>query len=166
MKKPDSLKRLLLQTVPQLAENPENLALYVDEGKVAATSGKTLSFEYRYKLNLVAQDFAGDRNALVVPLLAWIAQVQPDLLDRPDAEPFTFECELLDADTSDISITLDLTERVAVRPREGGGYEVTHLDDPTPADLDRFDGVCGVNLWQLFLRDELIAQSSLPAPTP
>lgn len=164
MRKPDSLKRLLLQTVPQLAENPENLALYVDEGKVAARAGASLSFEYRYKLNLVAQDFAGDRNALVVPLLAWIAQVQPGLLDSPDAEPFTFECELLDADTADISITLNLTERVAVRPRAEGGYEVVHLDDPTPADLDRFDGVCGVNLWQLFLRDELIAQSSRPAP--
>lgn len=166
MKKPDSLKRLLLLTVPQLAENPETLALYVDEGKVAGRTGASLSFEYRYKLNLVAQDFAGDRNALMVPLLAWIAQVQPDLLDRPNAEPFSFECELIDDDTSDISITLDLTERVAVRPREGGGYEVTHLDDPTPADLDRFDGVCGVALWQLFLRDELIAQSSLAAPAP
>lgn len=164
MKKPDSLRRLLIQTVPQLAANPETLALYVDEGKVAARTGASLSFEYRYKLNLVAQDFAGDRNALIVPLLAWIAQVQPDLLDRPDAEPFSFECELLDADTSDISITLDLTERVAVRTRAEGGYEVVHLDDPTPADLDRFEGVCGINLWQLFLRDELIAQSSLPEP--
>ena len=166
MKKPDSLKRLLLLTVPQLAANPETLALYVDEGKVAARTGASLSFEYRYKLNLVAQDFAGDRNALVVPLLAWIAQVQPDLLDRPDAEPFSFECELLDADTSDISITLDLTERVAVRPREGGGYEVTHLDDHTQTDRDRFDGICSVNRWMLFLRDELVAQSSGPAPTP
>ncbi|MDR6144951.1 hypothetical protein QE363_000744 [Sphingomonas sp. SORGH_AS870] len=164
MNKPASLSRLLIQAVPQFAENPENLALYVDEGRVAATSGASLSFEYRYKLNLVAQDFAGDRAALFVPLLAWIAQAQPDLLDRPTAEPFTFECELLDADTADISITLDLTERVAVRPREGGGYEVNYLDDPTPADLDRFDGVCGVNLWQLFLRDELIAQSDRPAP--
>ncbi len=164
MKKPDSLKRLLLLTVPQLGQNPENLAMYVDEGKVAATSGATLSFEYRYKLNLVAQDFAGDRNALIVPLLAWIAEAQPDLLDRPGAEPFTFECELLDSDSADISITLDLTERVSVRSRPEGGYAVTHLDDPAPADLDRFDGVCGVNLWQLFLRDELIGQSSLPAP--
>ena len=165
MRKPDSLRRLLIQTVPQLAANPETLALYVDQGKVAARTGASLSFEYRYKLNLVAQDFAGDRNALIVPLLAWIAQVQPDLLDRPDGEPFTFECELLDADTSDISITLDLTERVSVQTRAEGGYEVVHLDDPTPADLDRFEGVCGVTLWQLLLRDELIAQSSLPAPT-
>lgn len=164
MKKPDSLKRLLLLTVAQLAENPENLALYVDEGKVAATSGASLSFEYRYKLNLVAQDFAGDRNALIVPLLAWIAEVQPDLLERPGAEPFTFECELLDGDSVDISITLDLTERVSVRTRPEGGFEVNHLDDPTPDALDRFDGVCGVNLWQLFLRDELIAQSARPAP--
>jgi hypothetical protein len=39
---------------------------------------------------------------------------------------------------------------------------VQHLDEP--ADLDRFPGVCG-NLWQLFLREELIAETSDPAFT-
>lgn len=165
MKKPDALKRLLLRVVPQLATAPENLALYVDAGRVAARTGATLSFEYRYKLNLVAQDFTGDRNALVVPLLAWIAEAQPDLLDRPDSEPFTFESEILDGDAADLSITLDLTERVSVTPRAEGGYSVDHLDDGMPADLDRFEGVCGVALWQLLLRDELIAQSNDPAYT-
>jgi hypothetical protein len=52
-----------------------------------------------------------------------------------------------------------LTERVRVTRTPGGGSEVQHLDEP--ADLDRFPGVCG-NLWQLFLRKELIAETPRP----
>jgi len=164
MTKPDALKALLLRTVPGLAADPTRLALFVDKGRVAARAGATLGFEYRYDLTIVLQDFAGDRDAVVVPLLAWIAQAQPDLLQRQDSESFAFEAELLDGDLCDLSITLSLTERVAVVPRNGGGYEVRHLD--APADPDSFPGVCGASLWQLFLRDQLIAETGDPAFQP
>ena len=162
MRKPDELKRLLLRAVPGLADDPSRLALYVDEGRVAACAG-SLSFEYRYKLNLVVQDYAGDRDAVVVPLLAWIAEAQPELMARPDSQPFSFEAEILDADSVDLSITLDLTERVSVGRNGDGDTEVRHLDE-MPADLDRFEDVCGATLWQLFLREELIAHSAAHPP--
>lgn len=164
MKKPDALKRLLLHAVPQLAAAPERLQIFIDEGRVAARAGVTLSFEYRYRLDLVVQDFAGDRTALFVPILAWLAEAQPDLLQRENGEPFTFESEVLDDDTADVSIRIDLTEPVLVQPAPGGGYAVRYLDEP--GDPDRFEDVCGVNLWQLFLRDQLIAQGTPPAPAP
>jgi len=163
MQKPDQLRRLLLQAVPSLRDNPERLALYVDAGTIAARAG-SLSFEYRYTLNLVVQDFVGDRNAVIVPVLAWIAEAQPDLLARPDSQPFTFEAEILDGQAVDLSITIPLTEGVRVVTPEGGGYQVRHLDEPT--GLDHFPGVCGATLWQLFLRNELIAQTSDPAFKP
>jgi hypothetical protein len=152
MRKPEQLRRLLLRAVPGLADAPERLALFVDEGRIAARAGVTLSFEYRYTANVVIQDYAGDRDAVIVPLLAWIAQAEPELLARPDAQPFTFEAELLDGDAVDLSIKLDLTERVAVTPGADGGYEVRHLDD-LPADPDFYDGICGVVLRQLHLHD-------------
>lgn len=164
MRKPDTLRALLVRTVPHLHANPDALALFVDEGRVAARAGGSLSFEYRYTLNVVIQDFAGDRNAIVVPLLAWIAQAQPELLAAPDGEPFTFESELLDAHLCDLSIKVQLTERVAVIQRPSGGYEVNHLAEQSGADI--FPGVCDQNLWQLFLHDVLIAQTSDPAFTP
>jgi len=155
VKKPDSLKRLLLRAVPQLAAAPESLLLFVDQGSVAARAGATLSFEYRYKLNLVATNFTGDRNAIIVPLLAWISEAQPDLLEKPGSEPFTFESEILDGDTADLSITLDLTEGVRVTI-EDGAYQVRHMDEPP--EPDRFPGVCN-NLLQLFAGGELVAES-------
>jgi hypothetical protein len=157
MKKIDSLRELLLRAVPPLRADPTKLAIFVDQGRVAARAGASLSFEYRYKLNIVVQDYAGDRDAVIFPVLAWIAQHQPDLLERSTGEPIAFEAEILDAETTDLSITLDLTERVIVEPRPDGGYDLRHLDDV--ADDDRFGGLCGVNLLRLVLGTDVIAQS-------
>lgn len=163
MKKPEGLRRLLLAAVPGLAADPARLALFIDKGKLTTRANGTLSFEYGYTLNIVVQDYAGDIDALMVPLLAWVAEMQPDLLERDPREPFTFESEILDGDAADVSIELELTEPVRVRRLPGGGYEVTHLPEPDRADA--FDGVCGVNLWRLLLREEMAPPSitSIPA---
>lgn len=165
MQKPEGLRRLLLATVPGLEANPERLALYIDKGTIAARSGTTLSFEYRYTLTLVVEDYAGDMDAIAVPVLAWIAEQQPDLLARGEQEPFAFEAEILDGDAADIEIQIELSERVRVLPRPGGGFDVSHPAEP-PIDGDHFAGACGAKLWQLFLRDDLVAQTSDPAFVP
>lgn len=145
MKKPEGLKRMLIEAVPQLRRAPESLSMFIDKGRIAARATGSLSFEHRYTLNIVVQDFGGDVDMLFVPLLAWIAEQQPDLLDRGEQEPFSFESELLDDDCSDLSIFVELTERVRVE-RTPEGLKVTHLDDRRPEDS--FPGVCGVPLWQ------------------
>lgn len=150
MKKPDSLRTMLLQAVPFLAGDPTKLSLFIDQGRVAARATGSLSFEYRYKLNLLVMDYAGDVDALMVPILAWIAEQQPDLLERGEQEPFTFESEILDADSADVSIEIELTERVIVE-RQPKGLKVTHLDEPSRADA--FPDVEGVRLWQGLLDD-------------
>ena len=164
MKKPDSLKKMLQRFVPALAADPAKLSLFVDKGRIAARAGGTLSLEYRYTLNIVVEDYAGAVDDLMVPLLAWLAEHQPDRLEGTDPEPFTFESELLDADSADVSISIELTEAVRVTPKEGGGFDADHLEEPR--DLDEFPGVCCVNLWQLFMRDQLVAQTSDPAFVP
>jgi hypothetical protein len=151
VKKPALLRETLLRAVPSLASAPETLAMYIDKGRIAARSTKTLNFEYRYTVNIVVEDFAGDIDSLFVPLLAWIAQQQPDLLDRAPQEPFSFESEILDGDAADVSINLELSERVLVERLADGGMRVTHLDEPPCADM--FPGVCGVMLWQGVLDD-------------
>jgi hypothetical protein len=165
MNKPNGLRRLLLKTVPGLAGNPDRLQMSVERGAIGARAGASLSFEYRYTLTVTLLAFAGNVDAVMVPIVAWIAEQQPDLLRREDQQPFTFETEIQDEESADIRIDLDLTERVRVTPRRAGGYDVTHLDDDAPQP-DRFPGVCGKSLWQLFLRDELIAETSDPAFVP
>lgn len=158
MKKPESLRQMLLQFVPALASDPTKLSLFVDKGRIAAVAG-SLGFEYRYTLNVVVQDYAGSPDDLMVPVLAWIGQHQPDLLQRTDQEPFHFESELLDATTADVSIYIEVDEAVRVTPKEGGGFDAVRVEpDAAPDDF----GIGCVPLWQLFLNGELAAQTSDP----
>jgi hypothetical protein len=150
VKKPESLKTLLLASVPGLKDKPENLSMFIDKGRIAARLTGSLSFEYLYTVNVVVQDYAGDVDELFVPLLAWVAEQQPDLLERDQQEPFSFESEILDGDLADISIDLELTERVKVA-RTDAGLVVTHLEEPSR--VDAFDGVEGVTLWTGILDD-------------
>lgn len=162
VKKPALLRATLLAAVPSLAEAPETLAMYIDKGRVAARNTGTLNFDYRYTVNIVVEEFAGDIDALFVPLVAWIAQQQPDLLDRAPQEPFSFESEILDSDAADVSINLELTERVRVERLPDGGMRVTHLDEPPSTDA--FPGVDGVKLWQGILDDMTAGAATTIAP--
>lgn len=150
MKKPESLKALLLASVPALAEKPENLSMFIDKGRIVARLTGSLSFEYQYTVNVVVQDYAGDVDALFVPLLAWVAEQQPDLMERGEQAPFSFESEILADDLADVSIDLELTERVLVA-RSVDGLVVTHVDEPSRTD--EFDGVGAPRLWAGILDD-------------
>lgn len=152
MHKLASLRDLLVRAVPALAADPSKLAIFTDRGQIGARLGN-LSFEYRYSANLVVEDYAGDVDAVIVPIIAWIADNQPELLQRQDSQPFGFESEWLAKDLHDLSITIDLTERVRVQ-RVDGGVTTEHLSDQLPPD--HFPGAENARLWT-GLADDLVA---------
>jgi P2 phage tail completion protein R (GpR) len=160
MQKPDDLRRVLLAHVPALRDDPAKLSLFVDKGRIAARTG-SLAFKYHYTLNLVAQDYAGSIDGLIVPILAWIAEAQPDLLERAPQEPFRFESELLSTDAADVSIWIDLTEIVTVQLQPAGGFATTHLPDQRLTDA--FDGVGCVPLRHVLLQPPGTAEPDLLA---
>jgi len=149
MLKPESLRQLLFATA--LVGQAEKLATFIDRGRVECRRGVNLTFKYHYTLNLVVQGYTGSPDALMIPILAWIAEQQPDLLDREPNEPFTFESELLDADTADVSIELELSELVLVERTGKSKFKATHV--PEPVLTDAFPGVCGVSLVEGLLDD-------------
>ena len=150
MKKLDSLRTHLLASVPEIRNSPEKMEIFVDKGDVAVRAG-SLSFEYSYTASLWVQDFSASVDKLLVPVLAWIAANQPDLFEKGDRKPFTFQSDLLDAETCDISISINLTELVRVE-QQAKGLKVTHL--PEPVMLDQFDGVpTGTKLWAGLIED-------------
>lgn len=149
MKKPESLRQLLYATA--LVGQTEKLATFIDRGRIECRRGANLSFRYHYTLSLVVQGYTGSPDALMIPILAWIAEQQPDLLDRAPHEPFTFESELLDADTADVSIELELSELVLVDRTGKSAFTATHV--PEPVFADAFPGVCGVSVVQGLLDD-------------
>ncbi|MDW5417435.1 phage tail protein [Iodobacter sp. CM08] len=153
MIKPASLREYLSATVQHLAHNPDKLAIFIDEGNLIATAGKSLSFEYQYTLNAIIQDYADHPDTIMVPVLAWVSSNQPELFSNVDKRQngISFEADILNHDTIDLSIKINLTERVVVREIDGKPV-ITHYGEPP---LDEYAG----KDWALFLRDQ-------PWPTP
>ncbi|RAH29127.1 phage tail protein [Pantoea agglomerans] len=124
MNKPQSLRSALNKSVLYVAENPDRLHLFVDSGQLVATSAASLSWEYRYTLNVVITDFIGDQNLLMAPVLLWLRENQPDALQNSEAREklFSFEVDILANDRCDISMDLKLTERVIATVEDGKAH--------------------------------------------
>lgn len=152
MKKPIDLRAHLTQWVPDLAANPDKLKVFIEKGAVATKVGASLSYQYAYTLQIVIINFAEPADVLVVPLLAWLQTNQPDLLLDPvrREKALSFEVEIYNHEEIDIAISLDLTERVIVKPVLGG-YECEHVGEPQLPDLT------GPVPWQSYLDGEQIA---------
>ncbi|WP_370620297.1 phage tail protein [Pantoea ananatis] len=121
MNKPQSLREALNSAVAYLQENPDRLHLFVDRGALVATSAASVSWEYRYTLNVIITDFTGDQNLLMAAVMYWLRTNQPDALQNPTERDrlFTFEVDILGNGACDISINLKLTERVLAEEVSG-----------------------------------------------
>ncbi|MFB6326624.1 phage tail protein [Pantoea deleyi] len=134
MLKPKQLRRALTDSVPLLQRNPDGLSMFIDGGRFVSTLASSLSFEYQYQLNLVITDYGDDIDLVMVPLLAWLRENQPDIMATEEKRRtgFTFKVDVLSDTLCDISIDLQLTERVIVK-QEGSALHVTHAgESPLP----------------------------------
>ncbi|MDR5797442.1 MULTISPECIES: phage tail protein [unclassified Caballeronia] len=131
MIKPASLRAALVAAIPTLAENPDKLTVFIDQGSLAATGTISSSFEYRYVLNVIVLDFAGDADDLFIAIVDWVRKYQSDLVSNFDqrSNGITFEIDILDNATADVSIKLQMTESVVVGTGPTGERTVTHIDD-------------------------------------
>ncbi len=152
MLKPDSLRKALINAAPVLATNPDMLRLYVDSGNIAATLATSLSFEKQYTLNVVVTDFTGDFDLILVPVLAWLREHQPDILstDTGRKKGFVFEADINNDSSFDISISLLLTERTLVE-EVGAALHVQCIPEPPlPEPVTRPD--------KFYINGELVSQ--------
>lgn len=131
MNKPQSLREALNSAVAYLQENPDRLHLFVDRGALVATSAASVSWEYRYTLNIIITDFTGDQNLLMAAVMYWLRNNQPDALQNPTERDqlCTFEVDILGNGACDISINLKLTERV-IAEEVDGVTEVRAVPEP------------------------------------
>ncbi|MFN4366514.1 MAG: phage tail protein [Acinetobacter sp.] len=132
MKKPDSLRSHILAAVKELQRDPERMLIFTDKGNVRCTGAKGLSFEYVYDLNFILTEFAGELDAVMVPLLDWVRVNQSELLMNLDKskDAFKFETVILDNGTVDLSLTFPVTERVIVKRQENGQLNISFPDEP------------------------------------
>lgn len=130
MDKPGQLRDWLCRAVPELRQNPERLHLLVDHGQIQCTpAGASLSYEYRYELTLLITDLAASVDAVILPLLAWCRDHQPELFSFRSKDGIGLRYEPLNHDSGDLEITLSLTERVTVTEVDGG-YQLDHPEEP------------------------------------
>ncbi|KAF1021894.1 MAG: hypothetical protein GAK30_01583 [Paracidovorax wautersii] len=138
MKKPALIRELLEKAIPNLATNPERLSIFVEHGGITSTGTPSLSFEYRYTVIIGLVDFNDSPDVAIVPLVAWIKTNQPDLFTNPATadKAFRFEAEILNHQTANIEIQIDLSESIRVTGQTIDGVnrlQTYHVGEPTLA---------------------------------
>lgn len=145
MKKLHLLRKHLINAVPGLARDPDRLLTFVEEGSIEFHRGPNLSHEYQFAAQLVLTDYAADLDTVIVPLLQWLAEYQPDV---DPLQAINFEAEILANNAVDLALRIRLTERVIAQVDcEAGAIQVEHA-------LPRFTrDACPATHWQLYVRD-------------
>lgn len=158
MKKPASLRAALVAALPDLARDPERLLVFIDAGALHSTYAPGLSFETAYTLNLILTDFAGDPLVVWLAILIWLRVNQAELLDNIDKRQsgITFEADIIDHDKVDLSIKLQLTERVIVKDLGNGKLDISIADEPQP------EARLIAGHWELYLRDQFLTSWDVP----
>ena len=113
MEKPASLRAALQAALPELAEHPEKLRLFVTGGHIEPNKA-TLGYKQHYVLSIFIEEFAQDPAYLHIALIHWLQTHQPDILGphKQPQKPITFEAEPLESDRWDILIEVQLTETI------------------------------------------------------
>ncbi|AAX88635.1 probable bacteriophage tail completion protein gpR homolog [Haemophilus influenzae 86-028NP] len=103
----------------------------MDGGQIVATGAASFSFEYRYTLNVVVTDYAGDIATLIVPMMAYLRTNQPEILENPQIREnaFKFQIDYNNNNTADISFEIQLTERV-VSKKDGNNVQIHYAKEP------------------------------------
>ncbi|MEE3609035.1 phage tail protein [Avibacterium paragallinarum] len=136
MKKPNQLRAVLEKSYPDFIANPDRLQLFVDNGRIIATGGDSLSFEYRYTLDIIATDFADDLARLIVPIQAYLKANQPELFENPQRreEAFKFEVDYNNNHTLDVAFKIQLTERVVAKQLKENELNLEYTPEPQYED--------------------------------
>lgn len=152
-----SLRQHLTKANPDLSKNPDKLLVFVDQGHTVANGSGSLSFEYQYRLNILVTDYNGDPDAIMVPLLAWVAVHQIDLLNNPDLRKtgIRFEVDFNNHESIDLSISLDLSERAIVKQCDGK-LQISHPKEPQVAPTFSDES------WALYAGETLLAEWVTP----
>lgn len=138
MIKPNEIREIMTRSNQYLQENPDKMQVFIDAGHIACRGANSLSYEYQYTLNIIVQDFAAHADLLILPLLIYLRTNQPELFENKDKAKnlIRFDIEFLNQECIDISIQVDLTERVIVsQPAGATRLRADHVGEPEHPDL-------------------------------
>lgn len=158
MLKADALRAVVMDRIPWLKENPDQLMICVRKGNVVATGMPAASFEYRYTLELLVMDYPGDLDELSIAILAWANKHQPDLIFNSDrrTQGIAFEADILSSDCADILFSMTTTDAVKVE-KDGTGRLTPH-----PKDEPNYSAIMGneTRSWDAVFEGEIVSGAS------
>ncbi|MDQ0250969.1 hypothetical protein J2W22_003033 [Sphingomonas kyeonggiensis] len=155
MNKLDACRAAIVAANSELAQNPDRLMIWADKGRVVTRLTTALGYEWRYRANILLEGLTSSPDAIMVPVLLWLREAQADLLlnfQRGD-EAVKFEAHILDANSWDLKVEFELSEAVTLTPRDGGGWDVTHLPEPPIGDM-LLEGAGATPLREIWLGGE------------
>ena len=136
MKKAELMRDALTRNNTWCKANPELFIVWVEKGHIQIEATGEASFMYHYTIQVLAVDFPGQIDDLMLPLLAWVWQQQPDLLLNPDNNrKVEFDADIVNDDVADILFKVPAWERVIVEIVDGKPV-AKHLAESRP----RFNG--------------------------
>ena len=141
MEKPASLRAEIERALPEIAANPEKLAMFVTDGRVQAYKS-TLSHETAYTLSVLIENYSGGQDEVRAVIINWLQKHQADIL-HPGANAdgrYTFEADILRHDAADLLIQLQLTELTRAIPGSDGRIIIDHPKNADHSDLQRVLG--------------------------
>lgn len=136
MTKADALRAFLVEQLPELARNPDALAVYLTGGRLVSRFGPNLGFEYRARLAIDVLGFTGEPMQFFLPLILWLRKYEPAALQSHDTaeQQIQFEVDLLDNGRIDLSVHLPSVEAVDVLRQDDGSYRLTLREEPPTED--------------------------------
>ncbi|XAP77899.1 phage tail protein [Citromicrobium bathyomarinum] len=143
MKKPTSLRTALTAALPEIRNDPDRLAIWIEDGAVRARHTETHSFAFQYPLSILLREVKTDIAIVTHAINRWLRRHQPDLLAGGAGDSYKFETDILDNGTADILFTVDLTESVSIAANDDGSWTVEYLIEPDPLFGD--DAPVGTN---------------------
>lgn len=130
MKKLTDLRDYLLSTVPELKRGPDRLHTFIENGTIEFWRGGSYSHLYRIPIRIIVTDYRGEADDIVIPVLEWLHVREPGLEER---NSISFDVEVLSNEAIDLSLTVNVTERVIVKDENGQRHIHHVLPEPDPA---------------------------------
>lgn len=127
MNKLTSLRAHILSIPGEINIEPDDLLTFADSGLIVAdASGTNEHYEFRYKANIIISNYSGPADKLAFWVLQWMKVNQPE----HNQEAIQFEADILNEDSVDLSLTIDLNETVKVESTVDG-ILLHHVDEPS-----------------------------------
>lgn len=112
-----SLREHILSLPGEIRIDPNDLVTYAEKGQVISTAeGTNRHFELRYQAHIIVQNYSAAADRLFYWVLIWLADNQPG--HKPEA--INWQADLLNHDSSDIAITIDINELIKVETTPEG----------------------------------------------